>query len=607
MCGIVGIISREDAAERLVAGLRGLEYRGYDSAGIATIVDGQIERRRAEGKLRNLEARLRDDPLAGSIGIGHTRWATHGMPTEINAHPHSDGRVAVVHNGIIENFRELRAELEARGRPFGSATDTEVVVHLLSDLLDQGLSIEDAVRTGLARLTGAYALAILFRDAPDCLWVAKHGSPLAIGYGDDEMFIGSDAIALAPLTDRIAFLEDGDVAEIRLDGATVTDLVGNPIERAIKPTHVTGAVIGKAGHRHFMHKEIFEQPGVAGDRLRSLITVEGDRVEMPFLDIDFAKVSRISIVGCGTSFYAGSVARYWLEDLAHIAADVEVASEFRYRRPYLTTDGITILISQSGETADTLAALEYAKAAGQKTIAIVNVPSSTMARTADYTLRTYAGPEIGVASTKAFTSQLVALACLAIVVGRSRGSLDSEREKALTETLLRTPQHMADILQIEPEFEAAAALLSGSDHALYMARGTLYPLILEGALKLKEVSYVHAEGYAAGEMKHGPIALIDENMPVLVVAPVDPWFDKTAANIQEVAARKGRVIALSDPIGLERLGDAVEFPLAIPAVDPFIAPIVYALPLQLLAYHAAVQRGTDVDQPRNLAKSVTVE
>lgn len=607
MCGIVGIVSREDAAGRLIDGLRGLEYRGYDSAGIATIVDGAIDRRRAEGKIRNLESRLRDNWLPGCVGIGHTRWATHGMPNEVNAHPHSDGVVAVVHNGIIENFRELRIELEQGGRSFGSATDTEVVVHLLSDLLSRGVPIEEAVRTGLARLTGAYALAIMFRDAPDRLWVAKQGSPLAIGYGDGEMFIGSDAIALAPLTGRIAFLEDGDIAEVRLDGATITGTSGAPVDRPIRPTHVTGAVIGKAGHRHFMHKEIYEQPSVAGDRLRSLITADGNRVEMPFLDIDFASVSRISIVACGTSYYAGSVARYWLEDLARIPADIEVASEFRYRRPYLTRDGVTIVISQSGETADTLAALEHAKSAGQTTIAIVNVPSSTMARAADFTLRTYAGPEIGVASTKAFTSQLVALACLSIVVARDRKAMSTERERELTETLLSTPHHMAAILQIEPEFEAAAALLSASANALYLARGTLYPLALEGALKLKEVSYVHAEGYAAGEMKHGPIALIDEHMPVLVVAPVDPWFDKTAANIQEVAARKGRVIALSDRAGLERLGEAVEFPVAIPSVDPFIAPMVYAIPLQLLAYHAAVQRGTDVDQPRNLAKSVTVE
>lgn len=607
MCGIVGIVSREDAAGRLLDGLRGLEYRGYDSAGIATIVDGVIDRRRAEGKIRNLQSLLRDNWLPGSVGIGHTRWATHGMPNEANAHPHSDGVVAVVHNGIIENFRELRIELERGGRPFDSATDTEVVVHLLSDLLSRGASIEEAVRSGLARLTGAYALAIMFRDAPDRLWVAKQGSPLAIGYGDGEMFIGSDAIALAPLTERIAFLEDGDIAEVRLDGATITGVAGEPVDRPIRPTHVTGAVIGKAGHRHFMHKEIFEQPSVAGDRLRSLITSDGNRVEMPFLTIDFASVSRISIVACGTSYYAGSVARYWLEDLARVPADIEVASEFRYRRPFLARDGVTIVISQSGETADTLAALEYAKSAGQTTIAIVNVPSSTMARAADFTLRTYAGPEIGVASTKAFTSQLVALACLSIVVARDRKAISSEREQSLTETLLSTPHHMAAVLRIEPEFKAAAALLAASDHALYLARGTLYPLALEGALKLKEVSYVHAEGYAAGEMKHGPIALIDEHMPVLVVAPVDPWFDKTAANIQEVAARKGRVIALSDRAGLERLGDAVEFPVAIPAVDPFIAPIVYALPLQLLAYHAAVQRGTDVDQPRNLAKSVTVE
>ena len=607
MCGIIGIVSKSDAVNRLVAGLRGLEYRGYDSAGIATLNGAGIDRRRAEGKLRNLEARLREEPLTGTTGIGHTRWATHGAPNEANAHPHSDGIVAVVHNGIIENFRELREELESRGRVFTSVTDTEAAVHLISDLLDGGATPLEAVQEGAARLCGAYALAVIFRDAPDRLFVARRGSPLAIGYGEEEMFIGSDAIALAPLTLRIAFLEDGDVAEIGRAIVQVYDDDRRPVDREVKPTHLTNAVIGKGEHRHFMHKEIYEQPSVAGDRLRSLIDPVARRIVMPFLDLDFSAVSKVSIVACGTSFYSGCVARYWLEDIARIGCDVEVASEFRYRRPYLPEKGVAIFISQSGETADTLAAMDHAKAAGQKTIALVNVPSSSMARLADVSIRTYAGPEIGVASTKAFTSQLIAMACLALYIARSRGTLDEAGELALTEDLLATPHLMAETLQMEEEIRQAAAFLADADHAIYLARGTLYPLAMEGALKLKEVSYIHAEGYAAGEMKHGPIALIDDKMPIVVLAPSDPWLEKTASNVQEAAARKGRVLALTDAEGLRHLGDAVELPLVLPTVPSFVAPMVLALPLQLLAYHAAVLRGTDVDQPRNLAKSVTVE
>jgi len=607
MCGIVGIVSREDAVDRLVAGLRGLEYRGYDSAGIATLVDGAIERRRAEGKLRNLESRLREAPLSGGVGIGHTRWATHGAPNEVNAHPHSDGKVAVVHNGIIENFRELRAELEAAGRRFSSVTDTEVVVHLIGHLMDQGHSPAKALRAAVGRLTGAYALAVLFKDTPDRLYVTRKGSPLVVGYGDEEMFIGSDAIALAPLTDRISFLEEGDIAEVTLTGASVTDHDGRAVEREVKPTNLTGAIIGKAGHRHFMHKEIYEQPSVAGDRLRSLIDPETKRVVMPFLDIDFTAVPKISIIACGTSYYSGCVARYWFEDLARVGCDVEIASEFRYRRPFLPEGGVALFISQSGETADTLAAMEHAKANGQTCIALVNVPSSSMARLADATIRTYAGPEIGVASTKAFTSQLIALACLALFAARSRGTLDEALEIKLTGDLLAAPMLMADVLQMETEIEEAAGFLAEAHSALYLARGTLFPLAMEGALKLKEISYIHAEGYAAGEMKHGPIALIDEKMPIIVVAPSDPWFEKTASNVQEARARKGRVLAFSDAEGLKRLADSVDLGLALPQVPDFIAPIVHAIPLQLLAYHTAVQRGTDVDQPRNLAKSVTVE
>ncbi|MDF1791054.1 MAG: glutamine--fructose-6-phosphate transaminase (isomerizing) [Thalassobaculaceae bacterium] len=607
MCGIVGIVSTEDSVDRLVAGLRGLEYRGYDSAGIATLTGGGIDRRRAEGKLRNLEARLREAPLAGTTGIGHTRWATHGAPNEVNAHPHSDGKVAVVHNGIIENFRELRTELEGRGRAFTSVTDTEVIVHLVSDYLDQGKTPMEAVRAAVARLHGAYALAVIFRDAPDLLIVTRKGSPLAIGHGDGEMFIGSDAIALAPMTDRIAFLDDGDIATITRDGATVIDADGNAAQREVRATHLTGAAIGKAGHRHFMHKEIYEQPAVAGDRLRSLIDPETKRIVMPFLEADFTVVSKVSIVACGTSYYSGCVARYWMEDLAQVTCDVEVASEFRYRRPYLPKGGVAIFISQSGETADTLAAMEHAKAQGQICISLVNVPSSSMARLADATLRTYAGPEIGVASTKAFTSQLIAMACLVLHIAHTRGTIDAAREMELTEALLTAPNLMADALACEPQIEEAASFLADADHALYLARGTLFPLAMEGALKLKEISYIHAEGYAAGEMKHGPIALIDEKMPIVVLAPTDPWFEKSASNIAEVRARKGRVLAISDAKGMKQLDDYVDVGLTLPETHPFIAPIVLAVPLQLLAYHAAVLRGTDVDQPRNLAKSVTVE
>ena len=613
MCGIVGLVSREPAAERLFASLRGLEYRGYDSAGLATIIDGSIARRRAEGKLNNLEQRLREDPLPGSVGIGHTRWATHGAPTEDNAHPHTDGDVAVVHNGIIENFRELKAELAAAGHSFATATDTEVVVHLVRRLLDQGLAPDAAARAMAGRLTGAFALAILIRSAPEELYVARHGSPLAIGYGADEMFVGSDALALAPLTGQLTYLEDGDVARITLTGATVWDSTGAEVNRPIRSVQMSGAAIGKAGHRHFMHKEIHEQPTVCGDWLRAHLDAEGGRVGLEVPGVDFGDIAKLTIVACGTAYYAGCVARYWFESVAKLPCEVEIASEFRYRDPMLLNDGITLAISQSGETADTLAALSHAKAAGQRTLAVVNVPMSSMTRLVDHAVLTHCGPEVGVASTKAFTSQLSVLAALVALAGRQRGALDAAGEAAFVRKLLTAPQVMADLLLLERRVEAVAPTFKTATSALFLGRGALFPLALEGALKLKELSYIHAEGYAAGEMKHGPIALIDESMPVIVLAPTNPWFEKTASNLQEVLTRGGRALVFTDAagaaeMGLAENGDGGESGLVVlPAVDPLIAPIVYALPMQMLAYHVAVLRGTDVDQPRNLAKSVTVE
>ena len=613
MCGIVGLVSREPVAERLFASLRGLEYRGYDSAGLATIIDGSIARRRAEGKLNNLEQRLREDPLPGSVGIGHTRWATHGAPTEDNAHPHTDGDVAVVHNGIIENFRELKAELAAAGHRFATATDTEVVVHLVRRLLDQSLAPDAAARAMAGRLTGAFALAILIRSAPEELYVARHGSPLAIGYGADEMFVGSDALALAPLTGQLTYLEDGDVARITLTGATVWDSTGAEVNRPIQSVQMSGAAIGKAGHRHFMHKEIHEQPTVCGDWLRAHLDAEGGRVGLEVPGVDFGDIAKLTIVACGTAYYAGCVARYWFESVAKLPCEVEIASEFRYRDPVLLSDGITLAISQSGETADTLAALSHAKAAGQRTLAVVNVPMSSMTRLVDHAVLTHCGPEVGVASTKAFTSQLSVLAALVALAGRQRGALDASGEAAFVRKLLTAPQVMADLLLLERRVEAVAPTFKTATSALFLGRGTLFPLALEGALKLKELSYIHAEGYAAGEMKHGPIALIDESMPVIVLAPTNPWFEKTASNLQEALTRGGRALVFTDAagaaeMGLAENGDGGESGLVVlPAVDPLIAPIVYALPMQMLAYHVAVLRGTDVDQPRNLAKSVTVE
>jgi len=607
MCGIVGIIGRNEATPRLLEGLRRLEYRGYDSAGIATLVDGRIERRRASGKLDRLAARLKEEPLPGNTGIGHTRWATHGMPTEGNAHPHATERVAVVHNGIIENFQELRRELTELGHHFQTETDTEAVVVLLTQYLGEGLEPEQAVAKALKRLNGAFALAFLFADHPDLLICARRGSPLAIGYGDGEMFIGSDALALAPLTRRISYLEEGDWAVLTRASATVYDEHDREVRRDIRETALSGALIGKGNHRHYMQKEIFEQPAVIGDTLHALFNPTTRTVHLPAFPFDLGRASKITIIACGTSFHAGMIARYWLERFARVPVECDIASEFRYRMPAMPADGVAVFISQSGETADTLAALRYAKAQGQKIVAIVNQPESSMAREADMVLRTLAGPEIGVASTKAFTTQLTVLACFAIAVARARGAIDARQEAALSSALTEVPSRASQVLEHDERIEEIAEALVGARDVLYLGRGTAYPLALEGALKLKEISYIHAEGYAAGEMKHGPIALIDDKVPVIVLAPRDELFEKTASNVQEVMARGGKVVMISDEEGLKTLENRLLFGIPIPSCDPFVAPILYSIPIQLLAYHIAVLKGTDVDQPRNLAKSVTVE
>jgi glucosamine--fructose-6-phosphate aminotransferase (isomerizing) len=607
MCGIIGIVGKEPVAERLVDGLKRLEYRGYDSAGVASIDDGVIARRRAEGKLVNLVNELRDAPLPGNIGIAHTRWATHGAPTTSNAHPHATREVALVHNGIIENFKVLRDELIAKGRTFDSQTDTEVVAHLVSDLVEQGVAPRDAVAQVLPRLNGAFALAILFRSHPDLLIGARLGSPLVVGYGDGETYLGSDALALAPLTQRIAYLEEGDWVVITKAGAEIFDKDNQPVERPVTLSGVSGALIDKGNHRHFMQKEIYEQPVVVAQTLNSYLRRMENQVSLPDMDFDLGSVKRITIVACGTSFYAGLVAKYWFEKFARIPVDIDVASEFRYRDPVLEKGGLALFISQSGETADTLAALRHAKAAGQVIAVVVNVPTSSMAREADLLLPTHAGPEIGVASTKAFTCQLAVLAALAANLARAGGRLTPEEEAQIVWHLSEAPAAMNEALSHDGEIEAMAHLIAPARDVLYLGRGPDYPMALEGALKLKEISYIHAEGYAAGEMKHGPIALIDDAVPVIVIAPSGPLFEKTVSNMQEVQARGGKVVLISDAEGIAQAGENCMATIEMPKVHPLIAPLVYAVPVQLLAYHVAVAKGTDVDQPRNLAKSVTVE
>ncbi|MET0469660.1 MAG: glutamine--fructose-6-phosphate transaminase (isomerizing) [Xanthobacteraceae bacterium] len=608
MCGIVGILGREPVAAGLVDALKRLEYRGYDSAGIATLEGGRLGRRRAEGKLRNLEARLAREPLAGNIGIGHTRWATHGRPTESNAHPHATDRVAVVHNGIIENFRELRDELKKKGATFGSDTDTEVIAHLVTEEMKNGSSPAKAVAAALPRLRGAFALAFLFTGEDNLLIGARKGSPLAIGYGDGEMYLGSDAIALAPFTDAISYLEDGDTAVLTRNSVAVRNAMGGEVERAVIKSSAAAFLVDKGNYRHFMAKEIHEQPEVVGHTLAHYLDMASERVRLPAnLSFDFNALERVSIAACGTAYYAGLVAKYWFERFARLPVEIDVASEFRYREAPLKAGGLAIFVSQSGETADTLATLRYAKEHKQHTVAVANVQTSTIARESDAVLPTLAGPEIGVASTKAFTCQLAVLACLAVAAGRARGILSEDEEKALVHALIEVPRLMAEALALEPQIERLARDLAKSRDVLYLGRGTSYPLALEGALKLKEISYIHAEGYAAGELKHGPIALIDENMPVIVIAPYDEVFEKTLSNMQEVAAREGKIILLSDPQGAREAHVDTLFKLTLPAMPATVTPLVYAIPVQLIAYHTAALMGKDVDQPRSLAKSVTVE
>ncbi len=608
MCGIVGILGKNPVALDVVEALRRLEYRGYDSAGIATLEGGQLTRRRAEGKLRNLETKLSQQPLNGLIGIGHTRWATHGKPTTSNAHPHATSRLAVVHNGIIENFREFREELKAEGHVFESETDTEVVAHLVTREMERGLSPVDAVGAVLPRLRGAFALAFLFQGEEDLLIGARLGSPLAVGIGEGEMYLGSDALALAPFTNLIAYLDEGDWAVLHRNSVEFRDRSGAIVQRPAQRVAAGAALVDKGNHRHFMAKEIHEQPEVVGHTLTAYLDMVEGKVRLPFeAPFDWTKLSRLSIAACGTAYLAGLTSRYWFERLARLPVEIDVASEFRYREAPLPKDGMALFVSQSGETADTLASLRYAKSQGQSILSVVNVATSSIARESDVVAPTIAGPEIGVASTKAFTCQLTALASLAVAAGRMRGVIDATREAELVQELIRLPGLMAEALKTEAQIEKIAQRLSKARDVLYLGRGTSFPLALEGALKLKEISYIHAEGYAAGELKHGPIALIDEDMPVIVVAPYDAIFEKTASNMQEVAARGGRIILITDERGAAEAGIEAEATIIMPTMPATFSAMVYAVPIQLIAYHTALFMGKDVDQPRNLAKSVTVE
>jgi glucosamine--fructose-6-phosphate aminotransferase (isomerizing) len=607
MCGIIGIIGKAPVTPLLVDALKRLEYRGYDSAGIATLVNGHIDRRRAEGKLVNLEARLKDEPLTGTIGIGHTRWATHGKPSERNAHPIATDRVAVVHNGIIENFQELKQEMEGEGRRFESDTDTEVVAQLITSYLERQMSPEQAMGKAMERLRGAFALAVLFSGRHDLLMGARRGSSLAVGFGDGAMYIGTDALALAPFTKRVSYLEDDDWVVLTQEGAKVYQ-GSTEVSREVRQSGISGAMIGKGNHRHFMLKEIHEQPAVIGDTLHSYLNPATRTVTLPAVPVDWTKVSRLTMTACGTAFYACMVAKYWFEQLARLPVEVEVASELRYREPPMPKDGVCIAVSQSGETVDTLAAIRYAKANGQTILAVVNVPESAIARDSHGVLPTLAGPEIGVASTKAFTTQLTVLLCAAIAAGRARGTLSAAAEAKIGLALIELPALVNEALNLEDQYRhISEEILAEARDVLYLGRGTSFPIALEGALKLKEISYIHAEGYAAGEMKHGPIALIDELVPVVVVAPSDSIFDKTASNFEQVKARGGKLVLVSDATGVARLGSQAAASVSLPTVDPVVAPILYTIPVQMLAYYTAVAKGTDVDQPRNLAKSVTVE
>ena len=608
MCGIVGILGNEPVAGDIVEALRRLEYRGYDSAGVATLENGRLTRRRAEGKLRNLGDRLAREPLMGHSGIGHTRWATHGRPNETNAHPHANDRVAVVHNGIIENFRELREGLRAKGHTFLTETDTEVVAHLVAEEMKGRNSAIEAVAAALPQLRGAFALAFLFEGEADLLVGARRGSPLAVGWGEGRMYLGSDALALAPFTQDVTYLDEGDWVVLTRAGAEFHDASNARVERPRIRTQASAFLVDKGEHRHFMAKEIHEQPEVVGRTLAHYLDMSGGKVRLPFeLPFDAAKLNRVTLTACGTAYYAGLIARYWFERFARLPVDIDVASEFRYREAPLQGDGLAIVISQSGETADTLASLRYAKGQGQHILSVVNVPTSTIARESELVAPTLAGPEIGVASTKAFTCQLSVLACLAIALGRARGVLSADDEANLVSQLIGVPGLIAEALKQEGDIEGIAHALSHARSALYLGRGGSFPLALEGALKLKEISYIHAEGYAAGELKHGPIALIDEDMPVIVIAPKDPWLEKTVSNVQEVAARGGRIILIGDEEAKAELATELAGAVLLKPMASDFSSIVYAVPVQMLAYHAAVFMGKDVDQPRNLAKSVTVE
>ncbi|UWR16779.1 glutamine--fructose-6-phosphate transaminase (isomerizing) [Sulfitobacter sp. M368] len=606
MCGIVGVLGNHEAAPILVEALKRLEYRGYDSAGIATVNDGTLDRRRAVGKLVNLSDLLVHEPLAGKSGIGHTRWATHGAPTVNNAHPHKAGPVAVVHNGIIENFRELRSELAENGVKFITETDTETVALMAQHYMSQGHEPVEAAKRTIARLDGAFALAFLFDGHDDLMIAARKGSPLALGYGEGEMFVGSDAIALSPLTDRISYLEEGDVAVITRNSAEITDANGALANRAIRTIQIDSTRIDKGGHKHFMAKEIAEQPGVIGDALRQYITAEGE-INLPDKGIDFSKIDRITMVACGTAFYACLTAKYWFEQIARLPVEVDVASEFRYREPPIPDRTLALFVSQSGETADTLAALRYCEGKAQTITSVINVPESSIARESDLALPIFAGVEVGVASTKAFTCQLTVLFLLVLKAAKDRGALDDAAIADHISHLRGLPAVLNTALEQNDALRDAARKLASARDVLFLGRGHMYPLALEGALKLKEISYIHAEAYASGELKHGPIALVDENVPVVVLAPRDPLFDKTVSNMQEVMARKGKVILVSDNKGLSEANEGVWSSIEMPSISDALTPILYAIPAQLLAYHTAVAKGTDVDQPRNLAKSVTVE
>ncbi|MBK1866887.1 glutamine--fructose-6-phosphate transaminase (isomerizing) [Aestuariivirga sp. YIM B02566] len=608
MCGIVGILGSEPVARSIVEALKRLEYRGYDSAGIATIEGGKVERLRAPGKLHNLEDKLKTTEIKGTTGIGHTRWATHGVPNEANAHPHVSGDVVIVHNGIIENFKPLKDELQKDGYVFTSQTDTEVVAHLIARERARGSAPKEAVANVLGRLEGAFALAVLFSGEHDLMIGARMGAPLAVGHGDGQMYLGSDAIALAPFTNRVTYLEDGDWVVLTRNSFDIHDAKGAKIKRPMNFTQASAFMADKGKHRHFMAKEIAEQPEVVGRTLAEYADFSERAARLPEqVKIDFAKLDRLTITACGTAYLAGLTAKYWFERYARLPTEVDIASEFRYREAPMPKNGAAIVISQSGETADTLAALRYCKSQGQETVALVNVPGSTIAREADAAIFTYAGPEIGVASTKAFTCQLTVLAALAVAAAKARGAITREQERELIGALIEAPRHMAEILKEEKHIADVAREVAHAQDVLYLGRGVNYPIALEGALKLKEISYIHAEGYAAGELKHGPIALIDENVPVIVIAPRDDLFDKTVSNMEEVAARGGKIVLLTDDEGLEAHGQRTFQRIRVPRAHSILSPLLYALPVQLLAYHAAVFMGTDVDQPRNLAKSVTVE